>query len=89
LAPPLQFLAEQYLTSWAIDVPILEQVPAGHATPLLAHTPPEQLPLPFMMPAKDAVGRATELKNMNDNAVTKIFISNSSLQRSKRARTLL
>jgi hypothetical protein len=45
--------------------------------------------LPFMIPAKAAVGRTTELKITNDNAVTKIFISNSSLQRSKRARTLL
>ena len=88
LEPPLQFLTEQYLTSWAIDVPILEQVPAGQATPLFAHTPPEQLPLPFMIPAKAAVDR-TELKNTNDNAVTKIFNSNSSLQRSKRARTQL
>jgi hypothetical protein len=76
---------EQYLTSWAIDVPILEQVPAGQATPLFAHTPPEQLPLPFMIPAKAEVGRTTELKNANDNAVTKIFISKSSLLRSKRA----
>jgi hypothetical protein len=85
----LQFLTEQYLTSWAIDVPILEQVPAGQGTPLFAHTPPEQLPLPFMIPAEAAVGRTTELKNTNDNAVTKNFISNTSLQRSKRARIQL
>jgi hypothetical protein len=40
----------------------LEQVPAGKAAPLFAHTPPEQLPLPFMIPAKAEVGRTTELK---------------------------
>jgi hypothetical protein len=30
-----------------------------------------------MIPAKAEVGRTTELKNANDNAVTKIFISKS------------
>jgi hypothetical protein len=85
----VQFLAEQFLTSLAIDVPVLEQVPAGHGTPLLVHTPPEQLPLPSIIPAEAVVGRTTELKNTNDNAIRKIFVSNSSLRCSKRARTQL
>lgn len=85
-----QFAAEQYLTSLAYGVPALEQVPAGHADgPCWAHTPPEQLPLPFCRSAEAVVVRTTELKNTNDNATTKIFIPISSPRRSQRVRTRL
>jgi hypothetical protein len=44
--------AEQFLTSKAFGVPALEQVLAGHGVPLSVQTPPEQLPLPFILPAE-------------------------------------
>jgi len=53
-----QLAAEQYLTSWAYGVPALEQVPAGHAAFTAffsAHTPPEQLPLPFIRSAEASI----------------------------------
>jgi hypothetical protein len=75
---PLQLAAEQYFASLAYGVPALEQVPAGHGDPFSAHTPPEQLPLPFIRSAEAAVIKTTELKNANDNASTKLFISISS-----------
>jgi hypothetical protein len=84
-----QLAAEQYFTSLAYGVPALEQVPTGHAVPLslplLLHTPPEQLPWPLIRPsdaAEAVVVKTTELKNTNDNAVTKIFIPISSPRRS-------
>ena len=49
----LQLALEQNLTSMAVFVPALEQVPAGHVT--LVHTPPEQLPMPFIRSAKASV----------------------------------
>jgi len=74
----LQFAAEQYLASFAYGVPALEQVPAGHGTPFSAHTPPEQLPLPFIRSAEAPVAKITELKSVNDNAAIKVLIPISS-----------
>ena len=80
-----QFAAEQYLASLAYGVPALEQVPAGHGTPLSVHTPPVQLPLPFIWFAEAEVVRTTELKSANENTTIKTFIVIPSHARCERA----
>jgi hypothetical protein len=62
----------------AYCVPALEQVPAGHATVFLAsvHTPPEQLPLPFIRSAEALVVRTIELKNASDIVIAKNLMRN-------------
>ena len=52
--------------------------PVFHNDPPPVHTPPAQLPLPFIRSAKAALVRAIELKNATDKVIAKIFISISS-----------
>jgi hypothetical protein len=69
-----QFAAEQYLASLAYGVPALEQVPAGHGTPLSVHTPPEQLPLPVIRPSD-----AAEASGIDKLKIANAIVANAAI----------
>ena len=49
--------------------------PDDHNVPPPVHTPPVQLPLPFIRLAEAAVVKIIELKNAIDSAIAKVLIT--------------